>query len=203
MRVVAWFLFAIAAGTMPVLAGSELPRSDEADSIEVEPPSLIPNLEPDGSRVGTAGGSRTGMLIPERIEKELARATQNAAGAERLFKKGVLARVEVEQRFLRVIELQSRLEDARLEQVRQKMEVQKARFARREISQVDLAETQQLLARAAEAARTAAANRERAEMEAAEKNLRRQRKLMAVGSGEKSDLVRAEERLAELKSPKR
>jgi len=44
--------------------------------------------------------------------------------------------------------------------------------------------------------------REHAEIEAAETNLRRQRKLLALGSARKSDVVRAEQKLAELKAPK-
>src|SRR5437867_2960626 len=51
-------------------------------------------------------------------------------------------------------------------------------------------------------AEVAAAKRERAELEAAEANLRRQQKLLKLGSADKSDVVRAQERLAELKAPK-
>jgi hypothetical protein len=205
VRATACFLFAIAAGTMAALAGPELPRNDDAESIEVEPPLLIPHRESNQSTasVEASPGEQTAVLGPDRIEKALERATQNAAGAERLYKKGVLARVEVEQCFLRVVQLQSELEDARLEQVREEMEVQKSRFARGEISKGDVEKTAQLLAQTAERARAAASTRERAEMEAAENNLRRQRKLMALGSGRKSELIRAEERLAELKSRKR
>src|SRR6202035_3261474 len=46
------------------------------------------------------------------------------------------------------------------------------------------------------------ANRERAELEAAEANVRRKQKLLKVGSADKTDVDRAQEKLAELKSPK-
>jgi outer membrane protein TolC len=59
-----------------------------------------------------------------------------------------------------------------------------------------------LLAHAIKAAHAAAAERERAELEAAKTNLQRQQKLLALGSGRKSDVARAEQKLAELKTPK-
>jgi len=48
----------------------------------------------------------------------------------------------------------------------------------------------------------AAAARERAELDAAQLNVERQRKLLALGSGRKSEVSRAEQKLAELKTPK-
>jgi len=46
------------------------------------------------------------------------------------------------------------------------------------------------------------AKRERAELEAADANVRRQRELLKRGVAGKSDLDRAEEKLAELKAQK-
>jgi len=204
VRISAFLLFAILAVVSAVFAEPNLPQADDAESIEVEPPILIPNLE--NEKISAAASARSSQPFapnPNRIERELERATRSAAGAERLFKIGVLAKVEVEQRFLRVVQLQADLENARLEQSRQALESEKARFARGEVSKEALAPAEQSVARAVEAAQLAAANRERAEVEAAENNLRRQRKLMALGSGRKSELARAEEKLAELKADKR
>ena len=53
-----------------------------------------------------------------------------------------------------------------------------------------------------DAAQIALAKRERAELEFAEANLRRQQKLLKLGSAHKSDVINAEEKLAELKSQK-
>ena len=58
------------------------------------------------------------------------------------------------------------------------------------------------MAQLIEAAQLAVAKRERAELEFAEANLRRQQKLLKLGSAHKSDVTRAEEKLAELKAPK-
>ena len=58
------------------------------------------------------------------------------------------------------------------------------------------------LAELIEAEQKAVAKRESAELEVAEANLRRQEKLFKLGSGRKSDVTNAEEKLAELKAPK-
>jgi multidrug resistance efflux pump len=58
------------------------------------------------------------------------------------------------------------------------------------------------LAQITEAAQIAAAKRARAELDFAEADLRRQQKLLHLGSAQKSDVARAEQKLAELKARK-
>ena len=197
---VAALLLAVATAVLP-LSGAELPKSDDDEVFDVEPPVLIPNRDRDSSteeNVSTAAKPTD----PDRLQKELDRATKNAEGAERLYKTGVLAKAEVEQRQLRVIRLQSDLAAARLEALQEEMRLQEAQVAEGEIAKEELAKTQHSLAEAAQAADAAAAKRERAELEAAEINLRRQQKLAQFGIGRKSELVRAQEKLEELKGAK-
>ncbi|PYI76905.1 MAG: hypothetical protein DMF01_02780, partial [Verrucomicrobia bacterium] len=66
----------------------------------------------------------------------------------------------------------------------------------------ELAQARADLAQLTEAAEIATAKRERAELEAAELNLRRQQKLLKLGVARESDVTRAEEKLAELRSQK-
>ena len=66
----------------------------------------------------------------------------------------------------------------------------------------ELAQARADLAQLTDAAEIATAKRERAELEAAELNLRRQQKLLKLGVARESDVTRAEEKLAELKSQK-
>ena len=66
----------------------------------------------------------------------------------------------------------------------------------------ELAQARTDLAQLTEAAEIASAKRERAELEAAELNLRRQQKLLKLGVARESDVTRAEEKLAELRSQK-
>jgi outer membrane protein TolC len=184
------------------LAAQDLPKHDSDDSFEVEPPLLIPNRSNEPLPDAITAGKPASNPDPDRLENELERAKKSAAGAERLFKIGVLAKVEVEQRGLRVVRLQSDLENARLAQAKQEVAQLEQRLAAGEISQADLSQAEVTLARATEAAQAAAEKRERAELEAAELNLRRQQKLLALGSGRKSEVARAEQKLAELKAPK-
>ena len=71
-----------------------------------------------------------------------------------------------------------------------------------EIAKTDVTPTETSLALAIEAAHAATAKREQAEMDAAEANVHRQEKLLALGSARKSDVARAEQKLADLKSRK-
>ncbi len=156
------------ATAMVALAGEDPLPGDEPDSFDIEPPLLKQNLS-DEPLPGEAGPNAD----VSRLEKQLERVKRNAAGAERLCKMGVLSKIEVEQRLLKVVRCECDLENVRL--VRAKEEV---------------------------AAQAAAAKRERAELETAETNLRRQEKLLKLGSAHKSDVDRAQQKLAELKAQK-
>jgi hypothetical protein len=136
------------------------------------------------------------------LEKQLERAKRNADGAERLYKIGVLAKVEVEQRSLKVVRCESDLANARVAQAKEKVAEQESRVASGEDAKGELASAKATLTQLTEAAQIATAKRERAELEFAEANVRRQQKLLKLGSAHKSDVDRAEEKLAELKTPK-
>jgi hypothetical protein len=165
-------------------------KSEEPDSFDVEPPILKQNLSDEP--------------LPDddvaRLEKQLQRAKQNAAGAERLYKIGVLAKVEVEQRMLKVIRFESDLANARVARAKEELAEKESQLATGEITKDELESVKTALAQLTETAQVAAAKREHAELEAAEANLRRQQKLLKLGIGQKSDVTRAEEKLAELKA---
>lgn len=167
-------------------------KSEEPDSFDVEPPILKQNLSdeplPDGDMA--------------RLEKQLQRAKQNAAGAERLYKIGVLAKMEVEQRLLKVIRCESDLANARVARAKEELAEKESQLATGEITRDELESIKTALAQLTEAAQVATAKRERAELEAAEANLRRQQKLLKLGIAGKDDVDRAQEKLAELKAPK-
>ena len=167
-------------------------KSEEPDSFDVEPPILKQNLSdeplPDGDMA--------------RLEKQLQRAKQNAAGAERLYKIGVLAKMEVEQRLLKVTRGESDLANARVARAKEELAEKESQLATGEITKDELESIKTALAQLTEAAQVATAKREQAELEAAEANLRRQQKLLKLGIAGKDDVDRAQEKLAELKAPK-
>src|SRR5947207_8586790 len=167
-------------------------KSEEPDSFDVEPRTLKQNLSDEPLPNGDLA----------RLEKQLERAKQNAAGAERLYKIGVLAKMEVEQRLLKVIRFESNLADARVARAKEELAEKESQLATGEITRDELESIKTALAQLTEAAQAATAKRERAELEAAEANLRRQQKLLKLGIAGKDDVDRAQEKLAELKAPK-
>ena len=180
---------------------ADLPESDgdDYDSFEVEPP-LLPQIRDAGSEKSTAGQVTGSNRDPAELEKLVERAKRVALEAEKLYKRGVLSRVEVELRQLRIIRLKSDLEKARLERAKADLAIAQTRFEMKEISKEELATVQQTVETAEQTAEAASLARDRAEIAAAETNLKRQRKLAAMGSARPSDVAKAERRLADLKA---
>jgi hypothetical protein len=201
MRRVLTLPVAVVAMAMAALAADEPPPADADVSFEIEPPLLIPNRSDEPLPASAAVAPAPDVDLA-RLEKDFQRAKRNAAGVERFCKIGALSKVEAEQRALRAIRLESDLANARLAQAKEELLQKEKQLAAGEISKGELAQTESTLALAIEAAHTAAAKRERAELEAAQANVHRQEKLLALGSARKSDVSRAEQKLAELKAPK-
>jgi hypothetical protein len=193
-------LVTIIATALAAFAADELPRneSSEPDAFDIEPPLLKQNLSTEPLPTTSSPGD----LDVVQLEKQLDRAEKNASGAERLYKIGVLAKVEVEQRALKVVRLQSDLANAQLARAKDDLAAQESQVGAGESTKDELEAAKAALAQLTEAAQAAAAKRERAELDAAEANVRRQQKLLALGSAHKSDVNRAQEKLAELKAQK-
>lgn len=178
------------------LAADQPNNSEEPGEFDIEPPILRQNLSDELAEAGTPDGDVA------RCEKKLERSKRNAAGAERLWRIGVLAKVEVEQRALKVIKCETELASARVAQAKGIVAEQESRVASGESTKQELEVAKTALAQLIEAEQKAVAKRESAELEFAEANLRRQQRLLQLGSAHKSDVTNAEERLAELKGPK-
>jgi multidrug resistance efflux pump len=181
---------------MIALAADQSSNSDEPGEFDVEPPILKQNLSDELAEAGTPDGDVA------RCEKKLERAKRNAAGAERLWKIGVLAKVEVEQRAVKVIKCETEVASARVALARETVAQQESGVASGETRKQELEVAKTALAQLIEAEQKAVAKREGAELEFAEANLRRQQRLLKLGSAHKSDVTNAEEKLAELKAPK-
>jgi multidrug resistance efflux pump len=180
------------AAAVATLAIDRQSAGDEPDSFDIEPPILKQNLSDEPLPNGDVA----------RLEKQLERAKQNAAGAERLWKIGVLAKVEVEQRSLKIVRCESDLANARVVSAKEDLAAKESQLATGEITKDELEAVKTALAQLTEAAQIAAAKRQRAELDFAEANLQRQQKLLHLGSAQKSDVTRAEQKLAELKAQK-
>jgi hypothetical protein len=197
MRLFAILLIMILAAPLP--AEEELPQ-DPGDALDIEPPLLIqelPNREPAPSNSGVVP-----ELDPDRIQIALEKARKSAAFGERLFRSGVIAKVDAENRVLKVVKLEADLANARLEIAKQNVESQQARFDAAEIPESELETAKSALVAAAREAETITTQRQKAELDSALLNLSRQKKLLAMGSGRKSEVSRAEEKVAALRQSK-
>ena len=177
-------------------------KSSDLDpgSFDIEPPLLIPERNRDSDSKSSTDSPREIDLA--KLEKQFERAKKNLAGLDRLLKIGALSKLEVEQRRLRVIHLEFELTNARLVVAKEQMLQRDKQLGAGEIAKTDVTPTENNLALAIAAAHNASARREQADIDAAEANLHRQEKLFALGSARKSDIARAEQKLADLKTPK-
>jgi hypothetical protein len=187
------FLFAICSLT----AAPE--KNEPEESFEVEPPILAPNLERDRAQSATNKPADPAAIDPEKLARQAERARRVAAGTERLVKIGALSKVEAEQRVLRAVRLEAEFESVRLAHAKETLLEQETRARQGEISRSAMQPVESELALAIQAAHAAEDNRRRTELAAAEANLQRQQKLLALGAGRKSEVARATEKLAQLK----
>ena len=195
MRLIALAFSLLLAATL--LAQEDLPK-DPGEPLDIEPPLLIQESPNRNIVYTTPAAPGQKELDPERIALALEKAKKNAASGERLYKSGIIAKVDAENRVLKAIRLESDLAEAKLALARQNLEVQQVRLDAGEISSEELETAKSLLAAAATDAESATAKKDRAELDAAELNLRRQQKLLAMGSGRKSEVSRAQEKLSTL-----
>ena len=179
-------------------------KSSDLDpgSFDIEPPLLIPERNRDSDSDSKSSTDSPREIDLAKLEKQFERAKKNLAGLDRLLKIGALSKLEVEQRRLRVIHLEFDLTNARLVVAKEQMLQRDKQLGAGEIAKTDVTPTENNLALAIAAAHNASARREQADIDAAEANLHRQEKLFALGSARKSDIARAEQKLADLKAQK-
>jgi len=186
---------AIISLSLSSLLAQEVPKSDD-ESFDIEPPLLVkpwdPHPAPDDSGEGAV------PLEPPKLVQRLEEAKKSAAATARLVKRGVLSKFEAEQRALRVVRLESELAKAQMISAQQQLTSLKARFLAGQVSQPEVDAATTALTQATAAAQTAETKYHKAQLDAAELNLRRQRQLLKLGSAHKSDVARAEEKLAQL-----
>jgi microcompartment protein CcmL/EutN len=196
MRWIALPLVLAFAATLP--AQEQLP-TDPNEPMDIEPPLLIqetPNRNVVYTNPGASDQKPPGN--PDEIAVALEKAKKSAASGERLYKSGIIAKVDAENRALKVIRLEADLAAARFELAKQNVAAQESRLQTGEISQVEMETAKSLVAAAEKESESAVAKKEKAELDAAMLNLQRQKKLLAMGSGRKSEVNRAEEKVSAL-----
>jgi hypothetical protein len=108
----------------------------------------------------------------------------------------------MEQRLLKVIQSEAEVASARLAEAKQKLAELESGVTVGESTKDQLASAKAALKHLSEGTEAAKARRERAELESAEANRRRQQQLLKLGLATQSDVDGAEEKLTELKAQK-
>jgi hypothetical protein len=150
-------------------------KSEESNSFNVELPILKQDFSGDRSAPEALGDAVA------RLETKLEEAKRDAKGVERLSKNGVLSKVEMEQRLLKVIQCEAEVASARLAEAKQKLAELESGVTVGESTKDQLASAKAALKHLSEATEAAKARRERAELESAEANRRRQQQLLKLG----------------------
>ncbi|MGI8482612.1 MAG: hypothetical protein ACR2MF_11250 [Chthoniobacterales bacterium] len=192
----ALLLFIISSVFASAASGqAALPKGDTSESFDVEPPLLIEAVTPTQTPV-------TVELDLERLAAAVERAKKTAAAGANFYRAGVISKVEMEQRALKVVRLESDLSNGQFERAKQDLAAKQIAFNEGNASSEELSRASEMARLAEKAAKTGMARREQAEVDAAKLNLQRQQKLLAAGSARSSDVHRAEEKLAALTAQK-
>jgi hypothetical protein len=179
------------------LLAQDVPKADDT-SFDIEPPLLVKPWEQERGPVESSQENSNTPLDPGRLAKILEQAKKDANYDARLVRTGALSKVEAEQQALRVVRLESELANAQMLAAQAEVSAQKARFAAGQATQSGVDAAAAALTQATAAAQAAEATYRKAQLDAAVLNLRRQRQLLSLGSARKSDVARAEEKLAQL-----
>jgi hypothetical protein len=179
------------------LAQEELPK-DPSEPLDIEPPLLIQESPNRNVVYTTPAAPGQKEADPDQIATALEKARKSAASGERLYKSGIIAKVDAENRVLKVIRLEADLAEAKLEVAKRDAELQQVRLDAGEISRSEAEAPKSALDSATKEAESAVARKDKAEFDAAVLNLHRQQKLLAMGSGRKSEVSRAQEKVSAL-----
>jgi hypothetical protein len=195
MRFIALPLILAFAAALP--AQEDLPKDPEP--MDIEPPLLIQETS-NRNIVHSSPGTpdQKALADPDQIAAALEKAKKSAASGERLFKSGIIAKVEAENRALKVVRLEADLAEAKLELAKQNAAAEQARLEAGDISEPQVEAAKSDVVTAMKEAELAAAQKEKAELDAALLNLQRQKKLLAMGSGRKAEVNRAQEKVSAL-----
>ena len=186
----------------------DLPKRAPGEALDLEPKLMLNDLRdvplpvptaPAASADEAAAGGASDADV-KRLEDRVEQAKKTAAWRGRLFRAGVFSKVQVEQSELSVVRLTKDLENARRDVAKTLAESEGKRLAAGEIASAAMEKATAALATAEAAAREASERWEKAQVDAAQTNLQRQRQLYAVGATTKNQLRRAEERVMAMKA---
>jgi hypothetical protein len=194
-----WIALPFVLAFVAILPAQETLPTNPEEPMDIEPPLLIQEV-PNQNIVYTSPGTAEQKPAPnlDQLAAALEKARKSAASGERLYKAGIIAKVEAENRALKVVRLEAELAQAKLDLAEQNVAAEQARLEAGEISASDAEAARSAELAATKEAELATAKKDKAELDAAILNLQRQKKLLAMGSGRKTEVNRAQEKVSAL-----
>jgi hypothetical protein len=208
MNCLRWIPAALLASSV-ACGADDLPKRVPGETLDQQPKLMLNDLPdvPLPSPTAPAASAEDAMAAGaaseadvRRLEARVEQAKKTAAWRERLYRTGVFSKVQAEQSELSVVRLTKDLENARRDVAKEFAETQGKHFAAGEIGRDEAEKAAAALAAAEEAAKDASQRWDKAQFDAAQTNLQRQRQLYAVGATTKNQLRRAEERVMAMKA---
>jgi len=188
MRTRPWILAALMA--VPQLHGQDaLPQRAPGPQ-----PDFPPKLMLEGP--GAASPTPSPEDVVTQLEAALLQARQRAAKSGQLYDEGILAKVEVEQRALLVVQITRQLADARLLVAQAQADAVKKSFDSGHAGKSDLDAANAALNAAQDVAAVDTAQLQKAELDAAELDLQRKQKLYFEGAATRREVEMARDRVA-------
>jgi multidrug resistance efflux pump len=181
----------------PTPSQDELPQNKDQGPLEFEPELQLYDVKPE------AGGPTEAWAIPADVAKAKAdadRAQRKAQRWQQLQKAGVLSKVEAEHAALQANRAVYRFQQARANETRKQVESIRARVTKGEASNDMLISAEVALKNTEALAAEAEMLLRRIDLEFAQNQLERQRRLTAAGIGSKSQLQKAQATLEQIKA---
>jgi len=191
-------LYGALAGPSALLAQGDLPSKSSGNHAINEPSLILSDLPDIPLPPPTASPSDPPKDLRD-LEISVRRAHENAAAGQRLWKAGVLAKVEVERKTLRAIYLEDELAAARWKVASEAAARIREQTIAGAVSAAEAARAEDEATAAEQTACEASQRWQRAQLEAAAVNLWRKQQLHAAGITSKSEVQRAERQLAALR----
>jgi hypothetical protein len=189
----------LALAALPLRAADDLPKHTPGETPDADSKLMLDDL-PDLTMTEPLADASvpvsTVSVDQAKLELERARAKQQRW--QKLAKAGVLSQVEAESTAIQVARALVKYQAALAAQATAQVAQLQARRAKGEITAEQLAAAEAAQKSTAQLATDAAAGLQRQLRLSAEANLDRQRRLLAVGATTKSQVKRAEEKLAAL-----
>ena len=183
-----------------VAAEDELPKRAPGGSLEFEPTLMLDDVDE-----GVAGHTGSAAALSEEAEVhrllgDLERARARAKRSEKLYRSGVLAKVDAERAALKVVQLERDLQAARVRLAQSELAAHRKRLEAAEISEEQLKKAEAELAEVVASAAAAEAAWQLAQLDAAALDLKRKRQLFSAGLASRAMVKRAEEKLSALQT---